>query len=76
MTVKVDKLVSMAEQIRANMAYTDDSQIVATRIADHISRFWDPRMLEAIRQYHVEQPDALSSELAMAIDSLKETSQA
>ena len=37
MTVKTDKLVRMAEQISANMAYTDDDHIVATRIADHLA---------------------------------------
>jgi len=67
MTVKTDKLVRMAEQISANMAYTDDDHIVATRIADHLSRFWDPRMLTAIKDYQAEQPDALSAPLSEAI---------
>jgi formate dehydrogenase subunit delta len=70
MTVKTDKLVHMAEQIRANMAYTDDRQIVAARIADHLSRFWDPRMLAAIKAYRAKHPDELSAELSDAVASL------
>ena len=70
MTVKVDKLLRMAEQIHANMAYTDDSKIVAARIADHLGRFWDPRMLDAIKAYREEHPEALSPELSAAVASL------
>ena len=70
MTVQVEKLLRMAEQIAVNMAYTDDRDIVAGKIADHLRRFWDPRMLEAIKAYHSEHPEALSPELSVAVDAL------
>ena len=70
MTVENDKLLRMAEQIRANMAYTDDTAIVARRIADHLSRFWDPRMLSAFKAYSAQHPDALSPELLAAVAAL------
>ena len=62
MTVKAEKLVKMAEQIRDNMAYTPDQDIVAKRIADHLGRFWDPRMLAQIKAYQADNPQGLSAE--------------
>lgn len=70
MTVANDKLLRMAEQITANMAYTDDRQIVAAKISDHLKRFWDPRMLEAIKTLRDEHPEALSADLSAAIAAL------
>lgn len=46
MTVPVDKLVRMAEQIAANISASEDPQIVADAVLTHIKRFWDPRMLD------------------------------
>ena len=71
MTVKADKLIRMAEQIAANMAYTDDQAVVAAKIADHLSRFWDPRMLQAIKEQSVSEPDSLSPVLLVAVSSLR-----
>jgi formate dehydrogenase subunit delta len=67
MSVKADKLLRMGEQIRDNMNYIDDRDLVAQRIADHLSRFWDPRMLEVIKALQVEQPDEFSAELSAAV---------
>ena len=70
MTVKTDKLVRMAEQIRANLAFTEDESVVADKVADHLRRFWDPRMQAAIQDYHAQHPDALSPALARAVETL------
>ena len=70
MSVPIDKLLKMGEQITANMAYTDDKVIVAARISDHLGRFWDPRMLEAIKAYREEHPEGLSPELSAAVANL------
>jgi formate dehydrogenase subunit delta len=70
MTVPIDKLLRMGEQISANMAYTDDSDIVVARIADHLSRFWDPRMLAAIKEHYAQHPETLSPELSGAVAAL------
>jgi hypothetical protein len=71
MTVGTEKLVRMAEQIAANMNYTNDSEVVAAKISDHLARFWDPRMLEAIKVYNLENPDSLSKELSIAVSSIQ-----
>lgn len=42
-----EKLVMMANQIAKNVAIQGDERAIAT-IADHIARFWDPRMRAAI----------------------------
>ena len=51
MTVEVQKLAKMARQIIANMNYTDDKAVVAAKAADHMNRFWDPRMKAALRDH-------------------------
>ena len=48
MTVNADKLVRMAEQIGANVSVSPDPEVVADKLADHLQRFWDPRMREAL----------------------------
>ena len=70
MTVGAAKLVRMAEQITANMAYTDDVGLVAARVADHLNRFWDPRMLEALAEFANDDADQLSPALRTAVRQL------
>lgn len=45
-----DKLVLMANQIVRNLAIQGDDKAVALA-ADHMRKFWDPRMRNAIQQY-------------------------
>ena len=47
MTVDREKLVRMGEQVAANLDYDDDAEGLVARVADHLSRFWDPRMKAA-----------------------------
>ena len=42
-----DKLVMMANQIARNLAVEGEARAVPA-IADHLARFWDPRMRAAI----------------------------
>lgn len=70
MTVKVEKLLKMAEQITANMAFTGDQGVVAAKVADHLNRFWDPRMKAAIRAYADENSEQLSPPLRAAVSQL------
>ena len=71
MTVGAAKLVRMAEQITANMAYTDDVELVAARVADHLNRFWDPRMLKALAEVANGDADQLSPALQAAVRQLR-----
>ena len=71
MTINSDKLLRMAEQIAANLAYTDDTQVVAAKVADHLGRFWDPRMQEALIALAKESPERLAPVLTSAVNSLE-----
>ena len=70
MTVNIEKLVKMAEQITANMSYTDDQDVVAAKVADHLGRFWDPRMKEAIIAHAETHGGDLSPPLRAAVAKL------
>ena len=56
---QADKLIRMANQIALNMAAQGEAQAAAAT-ADHIRRFWDPRMKTAILAYAAEDGSALS----------------
>jgi formate dehydrogenase subunit delta len=71
MTVSNEKLLKMAEQITANMAYTDDRDVVAASVADHLGRFWDPRMLAGLKAYTADNPESVSPVLSAAVASLR-----
>jgi formate dehydrogenase subunit delta len=45
-----DKLVLMANQIVRNLAIQGDEKAVALA-ADHMRKFWEPRMRQAIEQH-------------------------
>ena len=68
MTVEAEKLLKMAEQITANMNYTEDRDVVAAKVADHLTRFWDPRMKAALRAYADDKPASLSPLLQSALE--------
>ena len=70
MTVKIEKLLKMAEQITANMAFTDDQAVVSAKVADHLNRFWDPRMKAALKEYTEENAAQLSPALQGAVAQL------
>lgn len=70
MTVDAAKLVRMAEQIAANMSYTDDVELVAARVADHLNRFWDPRMRQAMAEAANGDAEQLSPALRAAVRQL------
>jgi formate dehydrogenase subunit delta len=70
MTVDADKLLKMADQIIANMSYTDDKAVVAAQVADHLNRFWDPRMRIALREHAAQHGDELQALLLDVVSRL------
>lgn len=65
---ETDHLVSMANDIAANLAFHPDA---AARIADHINRFWAPRMRRLLLEYAAEDGAGLSEPLSGALEKLK-----
>lgn len=70
-----DKLVKMANQIARNLAIQGEERAVALA-ADHINKFWDPRMRRQIR-LHVENGGAGLDPIARsAIEALPQSAAA
>ena len=46
-----DKLVKMANQIASFFAAEPDRKVAIAGVADHIKRFWDPRMRREILRW-------------------------
>ena len=65
---EIQHLVSMANDIAANLSFLDDADV---RIADHINRFWAPRMRKLLLDYANNDGPGLSAELLTALRSVR-----
>ncbi|MEC3950361.1 formate dehydrogenase subunit delta [Sphingobium sp. HWE2-09] len=61
-----DRLVYMAHQIARNIATMGEAKAVEA-LAEHLTRFWDPRMKAQIIAIAQEQPEQLSPIVAAAV---------
>lgn len=61
-------LVSMANDIAANLSFQDGAD---AKIADHINRFWAPRMRGLLLDYAAEDGEGLSEALLPALDRVR-----
>ena len=66
---EVKHLVSMANDIAINLSFHEDS---AERIADHINRFWAPRMRSLLLEYAAGGGTEVSDHLSPALNKLRE----
>ena len=66
---ETDHLVSMANDIAANLGFFPDAE---ARIADHIQRFWAPRMRSLLLEYAARDGAGLSATLMAALEKLKQ----
>ena len=64
-----DKLVYMANQIGKFFANQGKEKAVAA-IADHLMKFWDPRMRAAIREYSDRDGEGLQPFVRKAVRRL------
>ena len=64
----LEKLVRMANQIGDNFAYLQDTDIAAAKVANHISRYWDPLMRSEIVDYMQKNGEDLSEIAKRAIE--------
>ena len=62
-------LVSMANDIAANLSFQDDA---ADKIADHINRFWAPRMRKLLLEHAVDGGQGLSDALIPALTKIRQ----
>jgi hypothetical protein len=61
-------LVSMANDIAANLSFQADAE---ERIADHINRYWAPRMRKLLLDYAARDGQDLSAALLPALEKLR-----
>jgi formate dehydrogenase subunit delta len=66
---EVTHLVSMANDIAANLSFHADADV---RIADHINRFWAPRLRGLLLEYAAQGGPDLSETLQTALSKLRE----
>ena len=76
MSVGADKLIRMAEQISANISVDDDSERIGAQLAQHMQRFWDPRMRAEFMSHAQADSQALSPPLRAAAKRLREIEEA
>ena len=65
---EISHLITMANDIAANLGFQDEAE---ERIADHINRFWAPRMRKLLIEYAANQGDGLSDSLLAALDKIR-----
>lgn len=66
---EIDHLVSMANDIAANLSFERNAD---ERIADHINRFWAPRMRKLLLEYAGNDGQGLSDALLPALKKLRQ----
>lgn len=59
--MNTDRLVTMANDIAAFFAADPDAKAAAEQVANHLRKFWDPRMRQAIRRVAQEGGVGLSA---------------
>ena len=64
-----DKLILMANQIEQFFA-TQSKDRVASEVADHLRKFWEPRMIERICAYIEAGGDGLAPEARKAVEEI------
>jgi formate dehydrogenase subunit delta len=68
--MNIDLLIKMANEIGEFFAGTTDAQAAARDVANHLKRYWEPRMREQILNYYEERQGAGLSEVAKSAVAL------
>ena len=63
--MNAERLVAMANDIAAFFAAETDREVAVAGVANHLTRFWEPRMRREIRAHYERGGEGLS-ELAKA----------
>ena len=73
---KIERLVSMANQITLNMSANGTDEMVADQVAQHLEKFWSPPMKNLITQQSSDADLGLTPIAQMAIQNLLKIQQA
>jgi formate dehydrogenase subunit delta len=64
--MNIDLLIKMANEIGTFFAGTTDADAAARDVANHLRRFWEPRMRAQMLRYYEERGGAGLSDVAKA----------
>jgi formate dehydrogenase subunit delta len=67
---KIERLVSMINQIALNMSANGDDQMVADQVAQHLEKFWSPPMKLLITEQPSDTDLGLSPIAQIAVQNL------
>ena len=67
---KIERLVSMINQIALNMSANGDYQMVADQVAQHLEKFWSPPMKNLITEQPSDADLGLSPIAQIAVQNL------
>jgi formate dehydrogenase subunit delta len=70
--MKAERLVTMANDIAAFFAAEPDRPSAVSSVANHMTRFWEPRMRREIIAYYKTGGGGLSELAAAAVGQLKD----
>jgi formate dehydrogenase subunit delta len=62
----------MANDIAANLSFHGDAAEKADKIADHINRFWAPRMRKLLLEYAADGGQGLHEALIPALKQIRQ----
>jgi len=72
--VNVERLVTMTNDIAAFFAAEPDRTVAAAAVANHLTKFWDPRMRREIVAHYQSGGHGLSEIAAAAVNQLAQPS--
>ena len=67
---KIERLVSMINQIALNMSANGDDQMVADQVAQHLEKFWSPPMKNLITEQAGDADIGLTPIAQLAVQDL------
>lgn len=71
--MNIDHLVKMANEIGSFFVTANDEDTAAQLIADHLKRFWDPRMRKQVIAHLGQGGEGFTPAVAKAVGLLAET---
>jgi formate dehydrogenase subunit delta len=74
--VNAERLVAMANDIAAFFASEPDRTVAVAAVANHLTKFWDPRMRREIVAHYQAGSSGLSDIAAAAVAQLAQPSPA
>ena len=68
---KIERLVSMVNQIALNMSANGNDKMVADQVAQHLEKFWSPPMKNLITEQPVDTNIGLTPIAQLAVQNLE-----